>query len=77
MRVLKYFYENYVMEIVDGLVEFSGCVLDGVLTVLSWLFAACLFITLPLWIIPYKVWDRKNRERMLNILKKEVEGVAE
>ena len=60
MRVLDYFYENYLRAFVDFCEEMGECSIKLFLTLLSWLLGVVLFVTIPLWIIPYKLWKRKG-----------------
>ena len=70
MRILDFFYENYVRKIIDFCEELGESAINLSLSVTSWLFGACLFITIPLWIIPYKLWKmkavRKNESKSKN-----------
>ena len=60
MRTLNYFYENYVRTFIEFCEEFGESAINLLLTLVSWLLCVGLFITIPLWIIPYKSWKRKG-----------------
>lgn len=62
MRILDYFYENYLQTFIDFCEELGDSAINLFLTLISWLLGVGLFITIPLWIIPYKVWKRKGGE---------------
>ena len=62
MRILDYFYENYLRTFIDFCEEVGEDAIDLFLTLISWLLGIGLFITIPLWIIPYKLWKRKGGE---------------
>lgn len=63
MRILDYFYENYLRTFIDFCDELGEITIDLFSTVISWLLAVGLFITIPLWMIPYKLWKMKGGER--------------
>lgn len=60
MRTLNYFYENYLRTFIDFCEELGESAINLLLTLISWLLGVVLFITIPLWIIPYKLWKRKG-----------------
>lgn len=67
MRILDYFYENYLRTFVEFCEELGESAINLFLTfiswflsVVSWFLGVGLFITIPLWIIPYKLWKRKG-----------------
>lgn len=60
MRTLDYFYENYVRTIIDFCEELGESAINLFLIFVSWLLGVCLFITIPLWVIPYKLWEMKG-----------------
>ena len=62
MRILDYFYENYLRTFIDFCEELGESAINLFLTFISWLLGVGLFITIPLWIIPYKLWKRKGGE---------------
>lgn len=62
MRILDFFYENYLRKIIDFCEELGESAINLSLTLISWLLGVGLFITIPLWIIPYKLWKRKGGE---------------
>ena len=62
MRILDYFYENYLRTFIDFCEELGESAINLFLTLVSWLLGFGLFITIPLWIIPYKLWKRKGGE---------------
>ena len=62
MRILDYFYENYLRTFIDFCDELGEIAIDLFSTVISWLLAVGLFITIPLWMIPYKLWKMKGGE---------------
>lgn len=72
MSILKYFYENYLVEIIENVVELGEWVAECMLKALSWILGVILFVTCPFWIIPFKRWDEKNRLQHLEKLKKEL-----
>ena len=68
MRTLDYFYENYVRTFIDFCKELGESAINLFLILISWLLGVCLFITIPLWIIPYKLWKMKGgKEWWVNI----------
>lgn len=62
MRLLDYFYEHYLLTVVDFCEELGDSAINLLLTLISWLLGVGLFITIPLWIIPYKLWKKKGGE---------------
>ena len=62
MRILDFFYENYVRTIIDVLKEIGISAIGLFLILISWILVVCLIITIPLWIIPYKLWKMKCGE---------------
>ena len=62
MRILDYFYENYLRTFIEICEEFGESAINLLLTLVSWFLGVGLFITIPLWIIPYKLWKRKGGE---------------
>jgi hypothetical protein len=62
MRILDYFYENYLRTFIEFCEELGESAINLLLTLVSWLLGVGLFITIPLWIIPYKLWKRKGGE---------------
>ena len=67
MRILDYFYENYLCTFIDFCEELGESAINlflifisWLLSVASWLLGIGLFTTIPLWIIPYKLWKRKG-----------------
>jgi hypothetical protein len=60
MRILDYFYENYLRTFIDFCEELGESAINLFLILVSWLLGVGLFITIPLWIIPYKLWKRKG-----------------
>lgn len=60
MRTLDYFYKHSIQPIVDHFEDVSENFSEIILEVLSWLFGFVLVLTLPLWIIPYKLWKKKG-----------------
>ena len=64
MRVLDYFYKNYISPVMDGITEMSEAAVSSVLAVgvfiLNVFLIALLVITLPVWIIPYKLKKAKE-----------------
>lgn len=62
MRILDYFYENYLRTFIEFCEELGESAINLFLTFVSWLLGVGLFITIPLWIIPYKLWKRKGGE---------------
>ena len=63
MRILDYFYENYLRSVIDFIEELGESSINLFLKLISWILGVVLFVTLPLWIIPYKLWKRKGGER--------------
>ena len=61
MKILDYFYENYLRTFVDFCEELGESAINLFLTLISWLLGVGLFITIPLWIIPYKLWKKERR----------------
>lgn len=62
MRILDYFYENYLRTFIEFCEELGESAINLFLVLVSWLLGVGLFITIPLWIIPYKLWKRKGGE---------------
>ena len=62
MGILDHSYENYLETFIDICEELGDSAINLFLTLISWLLGVSLFITIPLWIIPYKVWKRKGGE---------------
>lgn len=62
MRILDYFYENYLRTFIEFCEELGESAINLFLTLISWLLGVGLFITIPLWIIPYKLWKRNGGE---------------
>lgn len=60
MKTLDYFYENYVRTIIDFCEELGESAVNLFLTIVSWLLGVGLVVTIPLWIIPYKLWKREG-----------------
>lgn len=60
MKILDYFYENYLETFIDFCKEIGTSAISLFLILISWILGACLFITIPLWIIPYKLWKMKG-----------------
>lgn len=64
MRILDYFYENYLRTFIEVCEEFceelGESAINLFLTLISWLLGVGLFIKIPLWIIPYKLWKRNG-----------------
>lgn len=60
MKILDYFYENYLRTFIDFCEELGESAINLFLTLISWLLGVGLFITIPLWIIPYKLWKNKG-----------------
>ncbi len=60
MRILDYFYENYLRTFIDFCEELGESAVNLFLTLISWILCVGLFITIPLWIIPYKLWKMKG-----------------
>lgn len=60
MRMLDYFYENYLRTYIDFFEQLGESAINLFLTLISWLLGVGLFITIPLWIIPYKLCKRKG-----------------
>lgn len=63
MRILDYFYENYLRTFIEFCEELGESAINLFLTLVSWILGVGLFITIPLWIIPYKLWKRKGGEQ--------------
>lgn len=59
MKILDYFYENYLRTFIDFCEELGESAINLFLTLISWLLGVGLLVTIPLWIIPYKLWKRK------------------
>lgn len=53
MKILDYFYEEYVSPALAALVEFSTRIWEAVSLILLW-------ITLPIWIVPYLIFRGKK-----------------
>lgn len=62
MRILDYFYENYLRIFIEFCEDLGDSTINLFLILVSWLLSVGLFITIPLWIIPYKLWKRKGGE---------------
>ena len=62
MRILDYFYENYLCTVIEFCAELGESAKNLFLILVSCLLVVGLFITIPLWIIPYKLWKRKGGE---------------
>ena len=62
MRTIDYFYENYLRTIIEFCEELGESAINLFLTLVSWLLGVCLFITIPLWIIPHQLWKMKGGE---------------
>lgn len=62
MKILDYFYENYLRTLIDFCEELGGIAINLFLTLISSLLCIGLFITIPLWIIPYKLWKKGGEE---------------
>jgi hypothetical protein len=60
VKILDYFYENYFRTFIDFCEELGESAINLFLTLISWLLGVGLFITIPLWIIPYKLWKNKG-----------------
>ena len=60
MKILDYFYENYLCTFIEFCEELGESAINLFLTLVSWLLGVGLFITIPLWIIPYKLWKIKG-----------------
>jgi hypothetical protein len=60
VKILDYFYENYLRTFIDFCEELGESAINLFLTLVSWLLGVGLFITIPLWIIPYKLWKNKG-----------------
>ncbi len=60
MKTLNYFYEEYLKTFVDFLEEVWEVTIEIFSRIISWFLAAVLFLSLPLWIIPFKLWKRKE-----------------
>jgi hypothetical protein len=60
MRTLDYFYKNYVISFLETLADIGESIIEAFSMVFSWLIFLLLFITLPLWIIPYKIYQNKK-----------------
>ena len=60
MRILDYFYENYLRTFIEFCEELGKSAINLFLILVSWLLGVGLFITIPLWIIPYKLWKSKG-----------------
>ena len=56
MRILDYFYENYLRTFIEFCEELGESAINLFLTLVSWHLGVGLFITIPLWIVPYKLW---------------------
>ena len=82
MKTLDYFYENYVIPIIEFLIEIgestSRTFLNFVKYMCSCILAVCLFITLPVWLFPYKVAKAKKKQKSkLQASYEQVKGGAE
>lgn len=66
-HLLDYFYENllsglrgFIADFMDGIRELVEEFMDLFSYIASWLLGAVLFVTIPLWIVPYKLWKRRG-----------------
>lgn len=57
MKTLDYFYEMYVEPVIDGIREISH---NFIIFVLSTLLFIALWVTLPIWVIPYVIYKKKE-----------------
>lgn len=61
---------DYVLDTMENIVAALVEVLDSALTLAWFLIKAItgvfLMLTVPLWIIPYQIWDNKNRNKNVN-----------
>lgn len=60
MRTLNYFYEHYLRTFIEFCEELGESAIRLFWTLVSWHLSVVLFITIPLWIIPYKLWKKKG-----------------
>ena len=60
MKILDYFYENYLLLFIDFIEDFGEDAINLFLILGSWFICVVLFISVPLWIIPYKLWKRSR-----------------
>ena len=63
MKILDYFYENYLRTFIVFCEELGESAISLFSTLISWLLGVGLFITIPLWIIPYKLWKKKGGDQ--------------
>lgn len=54
MKVLDYFYEEYILNAIDWLIEFGESFVRCIYNVI-------LLVTIPIWILPYKLSKKNNK----------------
>lgn len=71
MKVFDYFYENYFLPLVENITYTAQVIWDVFLIIIGWCLVAALFISMPLWFIPYLVISEKRKKQLKRRLSNE------